>query len=90
MAGISPRRLIDSADAAHRIVSGGFRRSQKNGFFSEEDCFFARAVKKPIHRPVRKSLAVDRQALGGEQPARPSHRAALKRTPAMHSAWRVS
>jgi hypothetical protein len=25
----------------------------KNGFFSEEHCFFARGVKKPIHTPVR-------------------------------------
>ena len=46
-----PRRFIDITHPAHRIVSGGFRLPRKmvssasslsdNGFFSEEDCFFA-------------------------------------------------
>jgi hypothetical protein len=43
-----------------------FSSSSENGFFSEEYGFFARGVKKPIHTPVRKSLAlsVDRRRPG--------------------------
>jgi hypothetical protein len=45
------RRSINVANTQHRIVSGGFRFPRKmvssasslpeNGFFSEEDCFYA-------------------------------------------------